>query len=460
MNLISRRRNYFIWRVLWLALGAAVVYLLSQAQMLSRDVLQMDFTAFYTAGESLNAGLSPYLNHIAGSPPIWDGTNPFVFSRFQYPPPAAILFQVLALLPFLTAKYAWVILSMIAVLLSVILASRFFPLRATWQWLVVCIVICVFFPLHTLIERGQIDAITLLLLTLSVYWMVRKKPGEAWLAGLAIALAILLKVYCVFLLPFLLLRRRWATLAGVICGLVGLLAVSYIHPGGRMMWREYIQDVLPRISYHHEGLIQERVDEEYIQQIRGDVGEDATIKDGRVYRLSGFNFSSNASLVRVLLDEFFEQDARISRSLLSLLVFLALSLPFIPWLLRSGAARTVDRKQEFLFWMLLMVVILLAAPLTWTMNVVWLLPFVVILISGWRDPGQAGRAIPLLVMAAGIIFATLPDHKMLALVDYFEKTWLNHKYVISEILVLLGGITLIWSMRSGLDKARDSHISF
>ncbi|MGB8251574.1 MAG: glycosyltransferase family 87 protein, partial [Anaerolineaceae bacterium] len=282
--------------------------------------------------------------------------------------------------------------------------------------------------------------------------VVQKKPRDAWLAGFAIALAILLKVYCAFLLPFLLIRRRWLTLAGVTCGLLGLLAVSLIHPGGQKMWQEYIQDVLPRISYHNEGLIQERVDAELIHQVTGDVGEDETIKDGRVYQLYGFNFSSNASLMRVLLDEFFEQDATISRSLLSLLLFLALSLPFIPWLLRTGINRKTDRRQEFLFWLLVMVVILLASPLTWTMNVVWLLPIGVVVISVWRDFGNIKLAIPLILVVAGLVFAALPDHKTLELVDYFEKTWLNHKYVLSEILVLFGGVAYLLLTQSDQDK--------
>ncbi len=454
MSMVNRRSTYIIRCVLWLAFGAALVYLLSQVQALPRDVLQMDFTAFYTAGESLNAGLSPYLNHISHTPPIWDGINPFVFSRFQYPPPAAMFFQPLALLPFLSAKYAWVIFSLICVVLSVILTSRIFPLRATWEWLLTGIMIGFFFPLLTLIERGQIDAITLFLLTLAVYWTVQNKQRESWLAGVAIALAILLKVYCVSLLPFLLIRRRWSILAGTACGLIGMLAVSFIHPGGQMMWQEYIQDVLPRISYHNEGLIQERVDPELIRKAEGNAGQDITLKDGHEFRLSGLNFSSNASFVRVLLDEFFMEDARINRPMLSLLVFLGLSLPLIPWLLHSGKGSLTDRRLEFLFWQMAMVIILLAAPLTWTMNVVWLLPFGVIVISSMSPPGNSRLVVPLILIAVGLLIAAVPDHKALELVGYFEKTWMNHKYVLAEFLVLIGGIAVLLTNRRSRDPTQ------
>jgi hypothetical protein len=111
-----------------------------------------------------------------------------------------------------------------------------------------------------------------------------------------------------------------------------------------------------------------------------------------------------------------------------------------------------DPQQEFLSWLLIMVVILLSAPLTWTMNVVWLLPLGVVVISAWRGFGEVRLAIPLIIMVIGILFAALPDHKTLELVDYFEKTWLNHKYVISEVLVLVGGLAYLYSSRPGKVK--------
>jgi len=444
MSLVSRRGNHLFRYLIWIVFAAALAYLLARVQSLPRDVLQMDFTAFYTAGESLNFGLSPYLNHITYTPPIWDGIDPFIFSRFQYPPPAAMFFQLVALLPFLAAKYAWVILSLICVVLSITLTARIFPLKATWQWLLLGILICLFFPLLTLIERGQIDAVTLFLLIVAGFWYICKGRCEGWLAGFAIALAILLKVYCIFLLPFLLIRRRWTILAGTISGLLILMAGSYLLPGGADAWKEYVNDVLPRISYHNEGLVQAQVNPELIRELRGDAGIDATRKDGRIYKLSGFNFSSNASLVRVLLDEFFAPDSRISRSLLSFLVFIGLSIPFIPWLLRAGTGRVVDRQHEFLFWLLIMVVILLAAPLTWTMNVVWLLPIAVFIISTGNRDGFSQLGIPLVLMTFGVLIAALPDHKTLEWVGYFEKSWLNHKYVLAEILVLVGGLIALY----------------
>ena len=76
--------------------------------------LQMDFSAFYTAGEALNAGLSPYRNHITATPPLWDGVDRYQHSRFLYPPLVATLFQPVALMDYHVAKHLWMIVSLVA----------------------------------------------------------------------------------------------------------------------------------------------------------------------------------------------------------------------------------------------------------------------------------------------------------------------------------------------------------
>jgi hypothetical protein len=440
MNWKLHDKKSFIPLFLGLLFTILLVNLLIQAWSFIRNILQMDFATFYTAGESLNAGVSPYLNQITHSPPIWDGINRFIFSRFQYPPPAAMLFQPLAALPYLTAKYLWVIGTLFCLLFSMFLTMRFFPLSTPWQRLTVGILFCGFFPLYTQLERGQIDGVTLFLLMTAIILMLKNDRRLGVLAGLSIALAILLKLYCVFLLPFLFLRRRWSVLTGVLCGIILLVVGSFLMPEGRLAWQEYTRDVLPRISVHDESIDQQRINYQLIKDLIGTAGQDTTIKDGRSYQLYGFNFSSNASLMRVILDESFPAEAKVNRSLISLIVFLGLSFLFLLWQKRIHELRTSDQRMEFLYWYLILMIILLAAPLTWTMNTVWLLPTAVVFISEYHKFRDRYLALTLIFMASGFLLAALPDHKFLGLVDYFQKTWLNHKYVIAEIAILIGGI--------------------
>ena len=63
----------------------------------ARDSLQMDFSAYYTAGEALSVGLSPYVTHVSTDPVIWDGQGRYRHSRFLYPPLVAEILSIVDL---------------------------------------------------------------------------------------------------------------------------------------------------------------------------------------------------------------------------------------------------------------------------------------------------------------------------------------------------------------------------
>jgi len=71
----------------------------------SNNSVQMDFTAYYTAGKSLNYGQSPYVNHIRENWNLWDGIATYKQSRFLYAPLVANMFQPVAKIPYHSAKY-------------------------------------------------------------------------------------------------------------------------------------------------------------------------------------------------------------------------------------------------------------------------------------------------------------------------------------------------------------------
>ena len=75
--------------------------------LFSEQSVQMDFTAYYSAGKSLNNDLSPYVNYVLTRWDLWDGVGAFKHSRFLYPPLVANLFQPIATLPYINAKYVW-----------------------------------------------------------------------------------------------------------------------------------------------------------------------------------------------------------------------------------------------------------------------------------------------------------------------------------------------------------------
>ena len=168
-----------------------------------------DFQATYEACANMREGASPYLKHPLAANAADDvlGSS---FNRYSYPPLQAILLYPLALLPYETAYVVWVIVSCLCILASLYLLSRLYPRAGP-----VLAVLAAFYLMSSFLyfelERGQTDGPILLLLCLTLY--LYRQRGRPALAGVACALAFLLKVTPgVFLLIFL-VRREWRALA-------------------------------------------------------------------------------------------------------------------------------------------------------------------------------------------------------------------------------------------------------
>ena len=65
--------------------------------------------------------------------------------------------------------------------------------------------------------------------------------------------------------------------------------------------------------------------------------------------------------------------------------------------------------DEFAYWNIVFVIVLLTGPLTWVMNVVWLLPAAAVIIGQYRRIGNAAQAAGLAVCGLGLLWAGLPD---------------------------------------------------
>src|SRR5688572_710504 len=139
-----------------MALVVAAARVAVLAAGFGRESVQADFSAFYTAGQAVRAGLSPYWNAPERDPPLWDGVSLFPTSRFLYPPLAANLFAPLTVLSYAAAKHLWMVLSLAAVLAALLLLGR--AVRAPIEVrLAVLAFACLFQPTVLHLERGQVD---------------------------------------------------------------------------------------------------------------------------------------------------------------------------------------------------------------------------------------------------------------------------------------------------------------
>src|SRR5262249_4219029 len=149
------------------------------------------------------------------------------------------------------------------------------------------------FPVRLLLERGQVDGLTLLLVSGCVLPLARGRDSAA---GVSLALATLLKLNAVLLAAFLLLRRRPRALAGLLGGIALLLAASALL-NGRTALSDYALVQLPRISAYGE-VGPDLLDAETLRRLRAGVPEGFTRKAGRLYRSETTSFVANASLAR------------------------------------------------------------------------------------------------------------------------------------------------------------------
>ena len=391
--------------------------------------LQADFAAFYTAGEARNLGLSPYDTHPGHRPPVWDGVSRYRHSRFLYPPLVASLFRPWALIPYHAAKHLWMVLSLAAVAASMIATARALGLgrravvgTAVWA--------CLFHPLLTLLERGQIDAITLLLVSFALATFVRS--GDGLHAGALLGAATLLKLNVAFFLPFLLAARRWRAVAGYAATLVALSVLS-LAVDGKDSVAGYLGRELPRIAAYGEGGPSDHLlPPDVLSRLRQGTSQGDAPKDGRVYAREAFGFVANASLARVMTS----WTGRRGENPLTGRMALGLGLGL---LLLITAARPASGgwgpSGSALYWHAVMVAVLICGPLTWVMNLVWLLPVGLVL---WREAegGTARRPAAACAGTVGLLLASLPDRHVFPLLSPYGGAVLDYQYVLAEVLVV------------------------
>ena len=345
------------------AASAALVAAVAAGAWFTLHSLQQDFAAYWVAATARRLGLDPYVNHVGSSdaPTLWDGVALFRHSRFLYPPLVADLFRPLASLPYLAAKGLFTAAMLGAWLGAGLLVSNGGRPEAPRERAVFFLGSALFFPFYRHLERGQIDLLILLLLTIA--WRARARP---WVAGAALAAGVAFKPALAGLLPVVWASGRGrSALAAVAVG-GALLGLSALVDGPARL-DEYVSQVLPRAALYGEGGTEEMLlPASRLDAAGGEPGasedDGATRLDGRRYRTAIGDAPAAASLPRLLAPE------APSPATARLPFLLAVGgLTGIAWRLR---ARQVD---ALLFWAAA-VACVVASPAGWVMGLVLALP--------------------------------------------------------------------------------------
>jgi hypothetical protein len=446
MNQRHESRQAVVKVILIVLMLFAVGRLLGFAVRFSRESLQMDFSAFYTAGEALNHGLSPYQNHITHVPPIWDGVDVFQHSRFLYPPLVATLFQPIAMLPYPVAKFLWTLFSLGCIGFALAITMKILKQNRLEEILGVSVFVSLFYPLLTLLERGQIDAFTLAVIMLAIKWGSEEHNHWQMASGLLWSLAVLFKLHSLFVFPFLIIYRRWKALLGFIAGGILLLGVS-VCVNGLPSLLDYMQNQFPRISRFGEGGTEEMKlrQMDTLQNLLSDIPSGFTWKNGVPYFRESFPFAFNATVIRPLAHRLATVGLKLNHSQLSLLVFFSLFVLVWIWYASYRLNYTkLSIAQQLMSWQIVLIVILLSSPLTWVMNLVWLLPAVPLLLHKYLSVRDKQEAIYLSIGIIALFIAAIPDAVSFPLiVPYGERAFNAGKYLLAEVLLLLSLILLL-----------------
>jgi hypothetical protein len=402
----------------------------------SEQSIQMDFTAYYTAGKSLNNNLSPYVNHILTRWDLWDGIAAFKHSRFLYPPLVASLFQPLASLPYINAKYIWNFFNLLCYTACFALLAFIFlrndkseRYKKFNKILIAGILAFNFFPFLALLERGQIDCVTLLFILLGFSFFLKNSKNE-FLSGVFFGIATLFKLYSFLLIPFFFVQKKYKVIYGYLTGVFILIVLTLLISGTNLSY-EYVTKEAPRIAkYGSGGTPEMQLPVWILQAYLPMTPTSISLIDGRMYLTESISFNSKASFIRlfeVALPKIF------SNSFYSLLVYAAF---FVLFLYCKKKNLFGDYENNFIFWQVILIVITLSSPYTWVMNLVWLMPVAFILVSEITELFKTKNYKIIILFVAGFLLLAFPDNLLLTKNIKFIGELIKSRFVISEFLIV------------------------
>jgi len=229
-------KNNKIYRVaLWALLILSVFILVRLSPILFKPeyLPSDDFIRFWASGRLNLQGENPYDPQRIAQLQIEEGSlaSGLTTNSIMLNPPWAIsLLMPFGLLSYRTARLVWLIFSTVIILLSSQILWRIYDGKPKQRWLAIVLVF-IFAPTISVLEKGQITALLLLGITGFLYFTIVHRND--WLAGVFVAL-VSIKPQVVFLFWIALLfwiiqQRRWLIIISTSITILSLILIAMVY---------------------------------------------------------------------------------------------------------------------------------------------------------------------------------------------------------------------------------------
>lgn len=208
-----------------------------------------DFAPFYAAATLLkNPATASFIYDIDSLVEVQKQLWPHMEGVYLvgYPPYTIALFIPLTYFSPLFAKFLFVLLSLVAVVLSALILVRLFQPKRDIRIQTIAALLC-FAPLFHSVFGGQNSALSLLLFIITTYCFIKKSPGGDLLAGATLGLWLFKPHFALVLILGFLIAKRYAilpTLALMTFGYYGV-ATYYLGVDWPLLWLRGLESFVP-----------------------------------------------------------------------------------------------------------------------------------------------------------------------------------------------------------------------
>jgi len=213
---------------------------------------QMDFSYYYNAARALNERTpiyTPFRRAEAQLATAGEASDDVIYLGYIYPPVVAVLLRPLALIPFAAARLIWYALNLALVPATLLLVCRSMRIARGINVAALSLAALVFPPTYDTLLFGQINILLLFLIVVALYCItLPPTTARELLAGVALGLAVSIKLFPLVFAIMLLTRWRFTALVSMLVAIGGFALLGIALGGGWENSWLYLRQVLPGIA--------------------------------------------------------------------------------------------------------------------------------------------------------------------------------------------------------------------